>query len=196
MAPLPQIDDVYRVALNWLDSSTGTTATNVMHFRKPSSNPAAVWSIVDAHLTAAMWGTVGGTAAIKTAVITPLDGSSASLPVILASGDPHQGHGGAGEVLPNVAAVVKLLTAKRGRSYRGRQYLPFTIEAAVADGRIVTSFITAGQSAWTTFLAAMVTGGADLVIASYKLATYENVVAVVFESWSATQRRRLKRTAA
>ena len=59
VAPLPVINDVYRVALEWFNIESNANATNVMHFRKSGSNPAALYASLDANVTDLMWSCQG-----------------------------------------------------------------------------------------------------------------------------------------
>ena len=92
-----------------------------------------------------------------------------------------------------MANIVKFVTGLRGRSYRGRVYLPFVDESTQAQGHIVAGKITDGQGAWEAFHTDMSTDGFELVVASYLHSTAEDVIAVLFERDTATQRRRNKR---
>lgn len=196
MAPLPEIDDVYRVAFNWTHEDTPWTATNVMHFRKSASDPSTVFATIDANVTAAMWEVAPAHGHISSVVVTPLDGGSVSFPVNTGSGAKWSGPITGGLGTPQVCALVKTLTAKRGRSYRGRIYIPWASEQNVTNGRVDSGNVTAGQSAWEAFVSDMAGDGCDLVVASYKLATAEDVIAVLFERDVATQRRRNHRVSA
>lgn len=195
MAPLPTIPNTYRVALSWFHTDLKTAAANVMHFRKSGSNPAALWTALDSHVTSTMWNLTDSHGSIAEVTITPLDGSSVSLPE--PTGSPAKWSGGttgSHNPVPNVAAIVKFVTGKRGRSYRGRIYLPWIEEAYIDGLTLDNSQRTAVQTAWATFLTAMTGDGFDLVVASYKLSTAETVLASGVENDIATQRRRAKRT--
>lgn len=193
MAPLPVIADTYRVALNWVTGVNTETATNVIHVRKSGTNAAAVVAELDSHVTAAMWSLSPSASAIHDVVCTKLDGSAVSFPFITGGPAKWSGNGGSGDYIPQMASIVKMLTAKRGRSYRGRVYLPWVPENNQTNGVLLGTNVTLVTNAWVTFLAAMASAGFPLVVASYKLATAEEVVAVECEARAATQRRRMKR---
>lgn len=188
--PLPVIADTYRVAFNWTNTQDTSLATNVMHFRKGGSNPAALQTSLDAHVTADMWKMVSPGASVDNLVITPLDGSSVSYPWSTGKPAKWTGNGAAGDWIPQVSSLIKLLTAKRGRSYRGRVFLPFTSEGTVAYGICNATYVGLCTTAWVNFRTAMIADGFQIVIASYVLATAENVIAIACESRTATQRRR------
>lgn len=195
MAPLPVILNTYRVALGWVNSDTGLTATNVMHFRKAASNPAALFTSFDSHVTQAMWDHTNTHSQITTIDITPLDGTSVTLPEVITPAAKYGGGFAGTAIIPQCAAIVKLVTGKRGRSYRGRLFLPWVDEAAFDEGMIVGANNTAQQAAWVAFIAAMTGDGWAQVVASYKLATAENVVGVLCEKHTGTVRKRWQRVA-
>jgi hypothetical protein len=189
--PLPVIANTYRVALEWSNSDfPNETATNVIHIRKSGSNAAAIAVIVDAAVTAPMWRFMDTHSKIVFQVVTPLDGGSVSLPV--ATGGPAKWSGTQTNQQPlfQVSELIKVLTAKRGRSYRGRVFLPWVDEAGVSGNALdgaTTALVTAG---WVAFLASLTGAGAKMVVASYKNATAEDVVAIGAELDTATVRRR------
>ena len=125
--------------------------------------------------------------------ITPLDGTSVSFPVTPTPGVKYHGVASTGDMEPQCANIVKFLTAKRGRSFRGRVYLPFVAESAMSNGKLTGATVTAGQAAWVTFVNGMATDGFPLVVASYLTATAQEIISTLYESFTATQSRRQKR---
>jgi len=196
VAPLPTIANVYRVALNWTESNSGSTATNVMHFRKSGTNPGEVAGIIDDAVTTNMWEQANVHAHVAQLVVTPLDGGTVSLEVNTGSPSKWSGPAGDAGVVPQVAALVKFVTLHRGRSYRGRVYLPFVSENQLDNGKIVSAGMAEWQDAWQDFSEAISGEGLDLVVASYLLETAADVVGILCERDTATQRRRWKRTSA
>jgi len=190
VAPLPIITDTYRVALNYTNTVNGLIAANVMHFKKSGGTSADLATKLNSHATNTMFELLPTTCSVTSIVITPLDGSSASYPYTPATPANWTGHGGAGDFSPQVAAIVKLLTGKRGRSYRGRVYLPWIAEAQSGGGGLNGTSKNTTTSAWTAFLAAMLGDGWQMVVASYKLETSEAVLTTTCEGFTATQRRR------
>ena len=190
LVPLPVITDTFRVALNWTNGSR--TAENVMHFRGPG-DAAALMGDLDSHVTREMWNATNQDTIWNTASITPLDGSSAT------SEFPFGGASNAnrgiqtGQPIPQSAAIVKLTTALRGRSFRGRLYLPDVAENIQDAGELLDTMVSTWQSAWDDFLADMSGAGFPLVVASYTLASAEDVTSVLCESQTGTQRRRQSR---
>jgi hypothetical protein len=187
------IADVYRVALNWTNTVNTWKATNVMHFHKTSSSPSSVWTIIDTNVTAAMWGFQVNNCSVHDAVVTPLDGSSVSYPIVTGSPAKWTGLQVSGDIIPQGSNVIKMLTAKRGRSYRGRVFVPWLSEGQQNFGTLTGATVTSVTTAWVAFHTALTAAGLDMVIASYKLGTADNVAALVCEPAAATQRRRLVR---
>jgi hypothetical protein len=194
MAPLPVIANTYRVAMEWGNSDyPNWIATNVIHLNKSSSNPAAVAAALEANVAAAMWQVQSTHSTIKNLVITPLDGSSVAFPIATTGGAKWSGNQSNNTPTAQNCNIVKLLTAKRGRSYRGRIFLPWADEQAVDGNLLHTGNASACTAAWVAFHTAMTAAGFNLVVASYKLATVDNVAALACENYTATQRRRNKR---
>lgn len=198
MATLPVIANVYRVALSWINSSTGAgTAANIFHVRNATGfpNSPAVFSTLDAHAAIGMWGAVSTTYRVSQITITPLDGITASDQVTVPAVAKWTGNN-SGDAIPNMANLIKLRTAKRGRSYRGRLYLPMVSETVQVNGTISSGAVTSIDTAWNTFITAIGTDATfplTMGIASYKLASFEPILGAVCEGVGATQRRRLSR---
>lgn len=190
MAPLPVIANTYRCAFNWMRTDSDRTATNVMHFVKSGSTPAALWTSLNSHVTAAMRDHTGPSSVINEVVITPLDGTSVSLPQPTGGGTGWHGNLSDVDYIPQAACLVKLVTAFRGRSQRGRVYLPWVTENSQSNGTFDPTNRAAMDSAWTAFVAAMTGDGFVLSVASYKLAIAHPVVAIGIETDIATIRRR------
>jgi hypothetical protein len=194
VAPLPVINDVFRCSFEWTYGTSTLAATNVLHFRASGLNPATLATALDAHITTAMWSFQNTNSKVAQINITPLDGSSVTFPFVTGGGAKYTGSGGGLDMMVQVCNIVKLVTGKRGRSYRGRLYLPWVAEGKQTDGTLDATTVTACDTAWIAFHTAMTAAGADLVVASYTLATAEDVVGVIVERSVATQRRRVQRT--
>lgn len=194
MAPLPTIPDVYRCALEWTNSADpSATASNVIHVKRSGSNPAAIAAILDAAVVLNMWRAQGSNAAVTRINVTPLNGSGVTLPYSPATPANWKGSQTSNTPILQVANLIKLVTAARGRSFRGRVYLPWTDENAIAAQKLDTGFATLISNAWITFFNNLVTAGAPLQVASYTLSVATPVVAIASELEVATQRRRLLR---
>lgn len=162
-----------------------------MHFRSSALSASEVGALLVASATESMFAPMVSTAGAATASITPLDGISATEEYGLEV-PPFVG-GTTGDWVPAASVIVSLYTTKRGRSYRGRIFLPFIGEAAISDGILETPSPSTLNDAWVDFLSAMLAGGAPIVVASYKLAVATNVNATITQSFLGTQRRRQTR---
>lgn len=194
MAGLPTIADTYRVALNWASPGAGLTATNVIHIRKSGSDAVAIASLLDGIVVSGLWGVQSDATGIATVDVTPLDGSGATYELSTGMPAKWKGANASAEFAPQVAALIKLTTSLRGRSYRGRIFLPWVCEPAMSSGRLITGALTPLQGAWTAFRSNLITNTAELVVASYKHSTAEAVQTCHAESWTATVRRRNQRS--
>jgi hypothetical protein len=189
--PLPVIDDVFRVAVLWQDANSPQTAVNVMHVFADTGTPTSVAAGLDAAANAGMFAAMSNAIVATEFAITPLDGSSATE---FFTPDPAKWTGQtSGDYAPQVAALVKLRTGLRGRSKRGRVFLPFTAEGAQSNGTLTGSKVTTMQTEWDAFVAQLLSDNNPLVVASYKLASSANVTSEVVESETGTQRRRQTR---
>jgi hypothetical protein len=142
-----------------------------------------------------MWATVAPTMFVDAVNITPLDGSSASQLFPTGGGAKWTG-AGSGDPIPNMATVLKLTTPLRGRSFRGRLFLPAVPEGDQANGQLATGPVASAQAAWDTFRAAIFTDATtplSIAVASYKLSVATIVTGTLIESAAATQRRRQTR---
>jgi len=192
--PLPVIANVYRCAFEWVnDNQTSWRATNVIHVSKSGSTPAAVYTALDTNVTANMWRQTGTDSHIRYVVITPLDGSSVSLSTATGNTAKWSGALTPGDMISQGCEIVKFKTAKRGRNYRGRVYLPWIGESTVANNVITAGNVTLSQTAWGAFFTAMVAAGFQPVVASYALSTAEAITALEVETNIATQRKRNRR---
>lgn len=194
MAPLPVITDVMRVSLNWQETGgSGATAANVMHFSAFGMGASALATAIDAHVTASMWGHTYLNSRVPFFDVTPLDGTSATFRFVTGIPSKWEGGGSSSDPILAACALLKLQTNARGRSFRGRIYLPFVSELNNNSGTLNPTTLTSMQTAWNNFQTAMTAAGAPLVLASYKLADSFPLTAITVESSLATQRRRQRR---
>jgi len=161
-----------------------------MHFNHDWSKPQEVADAIAAHVNTSMWAQTEHNSVIHQLTVTPLDGSSASLVVPTDLSTKWQGAGSPAEIVPQVAALIKFTTALRGRSHRGRVFLPWCCETTLADGKLLTSTRDVLNTNWLTFIQGMQTALITPVVASYKLATAAAVMSHQAELVTATQRRR------
>lgn len=191
MGALPIITDTVRIAFNWGDTSPKWT--NVMHFRSTDTTPDEYAAAMAAAMQADMWALTSSDFGVLNFTVTPLDGSSATHTYPGAGSQMDGSSTRGGDWIPAFAGVVKLTTAKRGRSYRGRIYLGGIDEGSQANGVLNSTDVARAQSSWNGFAFRASANGADFVVASYKHATAEGVTAVTVEGLGATQRRRQTR---
>ena len=192
MAPLPVIADTYRTALTWTDA-TGQSAVNVMHFRwlLGTNDTDGLMTFLNGAVTANMWLPVCSDSVVTDVAITPLDGISATQHYAPTT-PAHWTGGNPADFSPATAVIVKLTTPLRGRSHRGRVFLPLISENIISDGRLNSTTAANVTTAWEAFRTHSPVSGEQfgLVIASYKLASGELVGNVLCETVLATQRRR------
>lgn len=195
MAHLPVIADTYRCAFRWL-SSGGQSAVNVIHIRDVGTGHTRLdaWNAINASVGPLMWQTASDQSAITAVDITPLDGITATETFLTGSGANWTG-GGGDDFTPQNAVIIKLTTEKRGRSHRGRVFIPFTSEDRCSDGIVTPAVVATLTTEWGDFANDLAEQAVpfQLVVASYKLATAELVTGVTCESLCATQRRRQSR---
>lgn len=165
MVALPVIDGVHRVAIMWKYGASGPTAVNVMHFKGAAADPAGLWTALDANANANMWLQASSSMTAYQVAITPLNADGATQ-IFTPAGAKWAGVGTPGDYSPATAVVLSLRTAKRGRRYRGRLFLPFPTETNMTSGAYA-AVIATQQSAWNTFRTAMTTATWPMHVASY-----------------------------
>lgn len=189
--PLPVIADTLRVTLNWTGPN-GTSAANVMHFRGSGIDPTELMALLTNNFVANLFNAVATTAVIDTVHIIPLDGTSATQEFDAPNTALWKGETVSSPVFPD-SVVIKLRTGERGRSKRGRVYLPFPAEGAIDLGTVLTGSLGAMQTAWETFRSSMEEDLCPWVVASYKFASALEVESLLVEGALGTQRRRQSR---
>lgn len=182
-----------RVSFDWVTPALTRHAASVMHFFSSSWDIPSLITALDASVTATMWAHTRTDTGIVSYTVTPLDGTSASA-VHATSGTKWFGQVTAGtDIVPQAAVLASHRTGVRGRSFRGRTYLPWPAESVCQSGSLVSGTLSTQQSAWDAFLAAMETASHELVVASYKLSNQAIVATTTIENLLATQRRRQPR---
>jgi hypothetical protein len=165
----------------------------VIHLRRTigSPTPTDIYGDITSATTQDMWRSVSTDAKILQLAITPLDGTSATqtFSPFADHGAKYEG-GATGDTIPAVSALVKATTSARGRSHRGRVYLPFTTEEINTNGQFASSPFAVSLTGWTNWISNLLSTDSKMVVASYKLATASDVQHTVPEPTLATQRRR------
>jgi hypothetical protein len=164
-----------------------------MHFVSDGYDIDALHNAIVAHWTSNMLSHMTNENRVLDITYTPLDGSAGSVTKTLTNAAPWIGTITSGETVPQVATLVSLKTGFRGRSARGRIYLPFTAEGALNNGSLVGTVSTSMNAGWSAFRTAMIAAGHDLEVASYKNASANTVSDITVEQLLATQRLRQPR---
>lgn len=190
MPPLPIIADIIRVGFHW-QHTNGQSAYNVMHFDIGAMSITSFEALINTNWSANMILEVSSAAKIDRLDITPLNGTGATQQ--FAETNARWSGGSTDAIIPAAAQVISLRTGLRGRSNRGRIYLPFMVESNFSAGSVSGASNATIQTAWNTFVTGMNTGGAPLVVASYLNANAHDVTQVIVEFIVGTQRRRQSR---
>lgn len=197
--PLPVIANVVRVACQ-MTAPSGKKATNVFHAAfsgagAPSSTDIAN---LDAQLVKLYLGPDGGGGAhvfgqitsgwaYVQNTLTPLDGISPSTVVTHAAA----GTLGGTSLPSEVCEVMTIRTAKRGRRYRGRVYLPCVSTLGATSTGFIVGTIQTGFVAQMVDVQALLGGVSWQVgVASYKYGSFELATGFSIDNRFDVQRRR------
>lgn len=187
--PLPVIAGTFRIALLW-GTNSRPDAVNVIHMRASTATPSTLFGALNATVAPGMWNWVSDQLKISRVVITKLDGATSSVEVATDLSAKWSGQG-SGEPIPQVAGLVKITTGIRGRSARGRVFLPFVAENRQNNGTMLTGDVV--TTAWEAFRTGFDTGDDGLGVVSEKLGVFYKAESCAAEARSATQRRRQRR---
>ena len=193
MAELPTIEFVIRCAFRWENPNFDRNAITVMHFNTPDWGIAGLRTAIEANVLGDMWDHASTDSAIVDVTYTPLDGTTASQTIATSGGSKWNGNSGSGDQVPQAAVVVKHLTLDRGRSARGRNFLPWPVEPNVNNGVLNSASVGVMNTAWESFRSDMLADTYPLVVASYKDSAAGDVTSSTVESLLGTQRRRQPR---
>jgi len=197
--PLPVIANTVRVAVRGTCPS-GQRWVNVLHCRTTTTPPTALEiGSLDGQVSklylgpgftggSQLLGSCPAAVTLDDITYTPLDGTSASI-VYAKTG---VGTGGATDSLPSQSAAgVKFNTGLRGRSKRGRVYLPPFVEGASdLAGRIPAATVNSILAQWDGFRLALPPLNWNHVVASYKLILATSVTTYGVDRNYHVQRRR------
>lgn len=193
MATLPVIAGIFRCSLLW-SIAGGQDAVNVIHVRDVAGghNAVDIFNVLDTEVEGQMWGGQTDGASVHQVDIIPLDGVTGTQSFPTGSPAKWTGQSGGTTWNPANAELIKLTTGLRGRSHRGRIFLPFVDAAAATDGVMNGAIVTSTTTSWTDFQADLLAAVSPLsiVVASYKLASAANITGISTESVLGTQRRR------
>lgn len=189
--PLPVISGVVRVTLNWTNSNVPEPAANVMHFSTALTTGAAMFAAFDTGLAANQdWiDSVSNTTKLTSIEFLPLDGITPTSEFTTGI-DAYYTGSATGGPIPQAATTVTWQTDQRGRSKRGRTFLPHLGESAMDNGAIIGAVRSAMQTAWTGLLEDWAVAGLTPVVASYTLGSARPVESFVVRQRASTIRRR------
>jgi len=197
--PLPVIANTVRCVVRGT-CETGQRWINTVHVQKPAgpilaADITAIHPILVRLWSGAAYGAGTSCLALCAAgvtcddvVYTPLDGSSASTVITVAG----VGAQPAGQSLPGECSeVLTLRTTTRGRSYRGRIYLPpwYTFERTT-NGYILNTGMASMITQALGVQTALVAAGYTLGVASYKLSLITPISTVTMDNKFDVQRGR------
>lgn len=188
MAPLPIINDVFRVTYEF-SPFEGVSPRIVQHFLSNTGDEADLAAALDAQSLNDQWYPMSLSQTLDSYSIIKLDGSSPTHVIASTSGAHGRGNS---SIIPSTAMILSMHTGLRGRSGRGRNYIGPVTEDQTASGLISGTAAGNAAAAWATFQSGMETEGAGytLGVASYHLAEFNAVVNLSCKSLAVTQRRR------
>lgn len=141
----------------------GQEVENVTYWSSP-----ALWTVGRANALAAImiskWetnvqGLLAANLSLDEIYITDLS-SDSGFAVSYTTGLPLTGEAGTASLPNNCSIALAFVTAKRGRSYRGRNYLLGLVEGQVTDNAVHSAF----QDAWIAFFSAVEGDAAELTM--------------------------------
>lgn len=187
--PLPVIENVYRVALEFTNNSGGHS-TNVLHVRTLMANVDEIAIALDAATVADMWYPLATPYHLDSWNLTPLDGVSPTFTLPASSGN----NGNGGNVSSNAtAAVLKLSTGIRGPRGRGRLFIGPAGESVCESGEVSSvarESAVEGWNTWGSTLFALDPDPIEFVVASYTHEDANSVVNISMDARLGNQRRR------
>jgi hypothetical protein len=193
--PLPVVANLYLCKLHWTVTSAPRPMINDLFIHDDAGGHTGtdVYNALNTNWTRGMITSVNSAAVVDKVITTKLDGTAASIDHSTGSPVKWTGNGGTDYILQG-AQVVTLRTGFRGRSRRGRIYLPAIAEDNQLDGVILAANVTTAQTAWDTFLTAMKAAGYPLHVCSRLHSDSIEVVSVTVRGYLNTQRRRARRS--
>lgn len=193
MSPLPVIEGVYRVTINY-SAVGGLSPVNVFHIAGTPGTVAEAEAALSLAWEPGMAAPVPEVFEPITYTILPLDGVTPGTEHIMGPTAHPFCDGGSGDYVPEAAGILKLQTDTRGPSGRGRQFIGPLSEAAIDAGVWVGAGVTNVLDAWNTFNETLQTEDFTLCVASYVHEVAHVVTNLTVNTQQATQRRRLLAT--
>jgi hypothetical protein len=192
--PLPVVANLYLCKLHWNVTGAPRAMVNDLFLHDDAGGHTGndVYNAIDAAVTRTLWQNVNSSAVVDKVVTTKLDGSAASIDHSTGSPIKWTGAGGTDMILQG-SQVVTLRTGFRGRSRRGRIYLPAIAEDTQVSGVIDATRTATCQGAWDTFRAALKTAGYPIHVCSRLHNDSIEIVSCTVQPFLKTQRRRARR---
>jgi len=189
MPPLPVLADTFRCTLNWHSDGLAVSSHNVIHVLAPGFSSDDVYDAWNTNVDAAMWEHTNVTTSVNSVDVLPLDGVTPTTNYPNSDVTNWRGAGATQLTIP-VSALASLKTGLRGRSGRGRIFLPWVCEGS-QNGGILSGTVGANMTtAWNAFRVAMDSAGCALIVASYTHSLRNTVLHISVEDDCGTQRRR------
>lgn len=185
------LTNIWRASIQGLWDGKSQTV-NVLHYRPAliNLNPTAeaLANVINEIIIPQYRACISSRNLVEKIVVVPAVGDDGGFEL----GVNLNGTGGSDTVTAQQAAIVSWKTAKRGRSFRGRTYLPPCSEGVI-DGNFTAAYLTtlgdfATAAMQPTSLG--VFGAWQLVIASYTKDEANDVVSYVTPLYPGVQRRR------
>jgi hypothetical protein len=193
--PLPVVTDLYLARLVWTNANAPRTATINLYFKDQAGGHTGtdVYNAVNTAVTQSMWDFTTSGSSVTKVITTKLDGVAASVDHLTGSPAKWTGGGLGTDIILQGCNVITIRTGFRGRSRRGRVYVPWVSEGEQTNGVLASADVAAVQTAWGTFLAAMVTAGYPMHVCSPLHSDSVQASSVTVQPYVKTQRRRAKR---
>jgi len=190
---LPVIANVFRCTINGT-AFGGVTPHNVFHVSAPAVDEAEVGAALVAACQDGQMACVKAGHEPASFTVLALDGTSAGQLISRDPGDPQMCLA-SGDSLPELAAVLRITTARRGARGRGRLFLGPLVEDEVENGILdVTGDNGDIPAKWATFASELAGSGITMGIASYAHADFHAITGLALDQHVGTQRRRLLQT--
>ena len=202
--PLPTIPNTWQVAQHLTQPGALHQFVNVFTVSTTGTDHtiADVAEKVAGAYAAELLPIIGSSVALGDTYVTPLDGSSGAVIVSTTHKGATGGHIGGNDMPDALAYCISWRTLGRGRSHRGRTFLPGVRTDRVtsqADSPLTTAAITDLQTAGDGFLVALADVATApvllLEVLSRKLGSTSTVVATKANPHACLQRRRYEKTA-
>jgi len=186
MAPLPTITGVFRITLEWTLPESAKAA-NVFHIFATTDDETEVSTAVQANLDPDQFYGSSSSAHLTGVDVIALDGTSTTFHQTLDGS--FTGLGGS-DYIAQGATIVSFGTGLRGRSNRGRMFLPALAEDRQDGGIVAFGAVSTMQVAWDNWVDNMRAAFMIPVVASYRHHTAPEITTVTIRDRCGTIRHR------